>query len=175
MGPTYRFHLSLGNAGASNPKSQIGFFFFPADPHNSVGRGCVSRTVTDRALSCATPFDLLPGFHLTVPRDGTPRAFHGCWQGSAWSLTSKQGVCHAGDAWSCFHHARDLEQLIFSPDGCHRGSPSDRSWLKAQHLGAEFGHPPRAGRLQGWGCSFSRVARRFTALERLQASLGEEY
>lgn len=105
MGPTYWSHLSLGNAGASNPKSQIGFFFFPADPHNSVGRGCVSRTVTDRALSCATPFDLLPGFHLTVPRDGTPRAFHGCWQGSAWSLASERGVCRAGDAWSCSHHA----------------------------------------------------------------------
>lgn len=78
-----------------------------------MGRGCVSRTVTDRALSCATPFDLLPGFHLTVPRDGTPRAFHGCWQGSAWSLASEQGVCRAGDAWSCFHRARDLEQIDF--------------------------------------------------------------
>lgn len=68
-----------------------------------------------------------------------------------------------------------LSKLIFSPDGCHHGSPSGHLWHRVKELGAEFGHPPRAGRLQGWGCSFSGVARRFTALERLQASLGEEY
>lgn len=68
-----------------------------------------------------------------------------------------------------------LSKLIFSPGGCHHGPPLGRSWLKAQQLGAESGRPPRAGRLQGWGLSFSGVARRFTALERLQASLGKEY